>query len=154
MLWFDDKVEVLREYSDFDLTTVSFTIKCPSVIRLLQYVNGRKHKVKFSRVNVFARDQYRCMYCGNSPGTANLTYDHILPRSKGGKTEWTNIATCCGACNTKKADRTPQEAKMALKHKPTKPVVPPSNKFLVGLPTTPESWLDFLYWNVELENDN
>lgn len=154
MLWFDGKVEIVEEYSDFNLTSVSITIKCPAVVRLLQYINGRKHKVKFSRVNVFSRDKFTCQYCGVTPGTSNLTYDHVTPRSKGGKTVWENIATSCIPCNSKKADRTPQEAKMVLRTKPVKPGVSPNTKFIIGLPSTPDQWRSYLYWNQELEHDD
>lgn len=153
ILWFEGKVEIVEEYDDFDLTSVSMTIKCPSVVRLFEYVNGRKHRVKFSRVNVFSRDHYTCQYCGKQPGTSSLTYDHVLPRSKGGKTVWENIVTCCVACNSKKADRTPEQARMRLMTKPVKPESNPT-KVVIGLPKTPDSWRSYLYWNQELENDN
>lgn len=153
VLLFEEKVEVVKEYEDFDLKAVSITMKCPAVVRLLHFVNGRKQRVKFSRVNVFSRDKYSCQYCGAKPGTSNLTYDHVVPRSKGGKTVWENIVTCCVPCNSKKADRTPEQAKMRLLSKPVKPQWNPRKK-LVFLPKTPELWRDFLYWNCELENDN
>ncbi|NJL53690.1 HNH endonuclease [bacterium] len=154
VLLFEGKVEVVEEYEDFDLKAVSVTIKCPAVVRLLSFVNGRRHRVKFSRVNVFSRDQYMCQYCGSQPGTPNLTYDHVVPRSRGGKTTWENITTCCIPCNSRKADRTPAEAKMKLRSKPTKPEWSPTKKIFVGIPKTPECWRDYLYWNQELENDN
>jgi len=154
VLWFEDKVEIVSEYEDFDLTSMSITIKCPAVVRLLQYVNGSKHRIKFSRVNVFSRDKYTCLYCGVQPGTTNLTYDHVIPRSRGGKTVWDNIATACIRCNSKKSNKTPAEAKMVLRQKPAKPSSPPYTKFVVGLPSTPEQWKSWVYWNVELENDN
>lgn len=155
VLWFDDKVEILEEYNDFELTSVSFRIKCPAVVRLLDYVsNGKKNKVKFSRANVFARDSYSCQYCGNQPGTSQLTYDHVIPRSKGGKTVWENIVTCCIGCNSKKADRTPSDAKMVLRVKPSKPDWSPRTKLVIAFPKTPDCWRDYLYWNQELENDN
>jgi 5-methylcytosine-specific restriction endonuclease McrA len=154
LLWFDRKVEIVEEYSDFNLTSMSITIKCPAVVRLLDYVNGKHYRVKFSRVNVFSRDKFSCQYCGVQPGTSGLTYDHVLPRSKGGKTVWENIVTCCITCNAKKADRTPAEAKMLLRSKPEKPDSAPTSRFIVGLPTTPDQWRDYLYWNSELENDN
>lgn len=154
ILWFEDKVEVLKEYDDFELTSMSFTIKCPAVVRLLEYVSTKKHRVKFSRVNVFSRDNYECQYCGSKPGTSSLTYDHVVPRSKGGKTVWENIATCCIKCNARKADRTPEEANMKLRKKPVKPNWSPRTRLIVALPKTPDCWRDYLYWNQELENDN
>ena len=154
VLWFDGKVEIVEEYEDFNLTTVSISIKCPAVVRLLQYVGGNKNRIKFSRVNVFSRDRYTCQYCGIQPGTGNLTYDHVLPRSKGGTTIWENIVTSCVKCNSRKANRTPQEAKMVLLNKPVKPSWTPRTPILFGLPSTPGQWRDYLYWNSELENDN
>lgn len=154
ILWFEEKVEILEEYNDFELTSMAINMKCPAVVRLFEYVNGKKHRVKFSRINVFSRDNYMCQYCGAKPGTQNLTYDHVIPRSKGGKTVWDNIATCCIKCNGKKADRTPAEAKMTLRSKPTKPDWTPRQKLIVALPKTPDVWRDYLYWNQELQNDN
>lgn len=154
VLLFDEKAEVVKEYEDFDLRSVSVTIKCPAVVRLLYYVRGKRSRVKFSRANVFSRDNYTCMYCGEQPGSSNLTYDHVVPRSKGGKTVWENIVTCCVPCNSKKADRTPEQARMRLLKKPVRPKETPYNRFVLALPKTPELWRDFLYWNCELENDN
>jgi len=154
ILWFEDKVEILEEYDDFELTSVSLTIKCPAVVRLFQYVSSKKHRVKFSRINVFARDKYMCQYCGSKPGTQNLTYDHVIPRSRGGKTVWDNIVTCCIPCNSRKADRTPEEARMILRTKPSKPEWSPRTKLMLAIPKTPDCWRDYLYWNQELENDN
>lgn len=154
ILWFEEKVEILEEYDDFDLTSMTISMKCPSVIRLYEFVNGKKHRVKFSRINVFARDKYTCQYCNGRPGTSSLTYDHVIPRSRGGKTVWDNIATCCIKCNSKKADRTPAEARMTLMSKPTKPAWSPRQKLVVALPKTPDSWRSYIYWNQELESDN
>lgn len=152
-LWFDGKVEIIKEYDDFNLTSVSITIKCPAVVRLFEYVSGRKHKVKFSRVNVFTRDQFTCQYCGARPGSSSLTYDHVIPRSHGGKTVWDNIVTCCISCNSKKAARTPEQAKMKLRSKPAKPSWSP-RRMTVALPKSPDQWREFLYWNQELEHDD
>lgn len=154
VLWFDEKVEILEEYNDFELTSVSFSIKCPAVVRLLDYVSNKRNKVKFSRANVFARDAYSCQYCGVQPGSSQLTYDHVVPRSKGGKTVWENIVTCCISCNSRKADRTPVDAKMVLRVKPTKPNWSTRTKLVIAFPKTPDCWRDYLYWNQELENDN
>ncbi len=153
VMWFADKVEIVEEYEDFDLKSMSITMKCPAVVRLLSYVRGNSHKVKFSRVNVFARDQFTCQYCLTQPGTSNLTYDHVMPRSRGGKTVWENIVTCCLACNSKKADRTPEEAGMKLRKLPVKPAVRPLLKFTFNIPKTPDAWRNYLYWEQELEHD-
>lgn len=152
-LWVSDKVEIVEEYDDFDLKSVSFTMKCPAVVRLLKYVKGAHKKVKFSRINVFSRDNFACQYCLDQPGTSELTYDHVLPRSRGGKTCWTNIVTACYACNAKKANRTPAEAKMKLAKEPVKPSRR-TNQFTLRIPKTPKAWRDYLYWEQELEHED
>lgn len=152
-MWWKDKVEIVEEYDDFDLKSVSFTMKCPAVVRLLKYVKGNRHRVKFSRINVFSRDNFQCQYCGSQPGTRNLTYDHVVPKSRGGKTNWENIVTACLPCNSKKADRTPKEAKMKLRTVPAKPKERPHLRFTFNFPKTPEAWRSYLYWVQELEND-
>ncbi len=143
------KVEVLEEYTRA-IHSVSFTIKLPSVIRLLRLVKRPKTPIKFSRQNIYSRDKYRCQYCGGSFPAEELTYDHVIPKSRGGKTKWTNIVTCCVDCNRRKGGRTPQEAKMKLVREPTRPTWLPALKITIGFGQVPQSWRDYLYWNVEL----
>ena len=143
------KVEVLEEYSR-EIRSVSFTIKLPSVVRLLRLVKRPKSPVKFSRQNIYARDKYRCQYCGQKFSSEELTYDHVIPRSRGGKTEWENIVTCCVDCNRRKGGRTPSEAGMKLIKKPEKPTWIPALRITIGFREVPQSWRDYLYWNVEL----
>src|SRR5262247_1013601 len=112
-LLFLGKDEVLEEY-DHDIRSVNLIIKIPAVVRLLRAFRRHARPVKFSRVNIYARDNYRCQYCGKKASISELTYDHVVPRSQGGMTEWTNIVTCCYVCNRKKGGRTPREAGMAL----------------------------------------
>ncbi len=90
----------------------------PSIIRLKNYVKVPHRKVALSRVNIFRRDGERCVYCGT---TKNLTLDHVIPRSKGGVDSWENLVTACHSCNSKKGNRTPEEAGMPLLQKPFKP---------------------------------
>jgi 5-methylcytosine-specific restriction endonuclease McrA len=90
------------------------------VVRLRRYAR-QERKVKFSRVNVYRRDAFACQYCGAQPGAAALTLDHVLPRARGGRTEWLNIVTACTRCNAAKADRTPEQAAMPLRRRPYKP---------------------------------
>jgi 5-methylcytosine-specific restriction endonuclease McrA len=143
------KVEVIEEYGR-DIHSVSFTIKLPSVVRLLNLVKKPKSPVKFSRQNIYLRDKYRCQYCGLKHPTEELTYDHVLPKSRGGKTEWGNIVTCCIGCNRMKGGRTPKEARMHLVRKPTRPSWVPAIKITIGLKQIPQTWRDYLYWHVEL----
>jgi 5-methylcytosine-specific restriction endonuclease McrA len=152
-MWLDKKVEIVAEYAERVYDAIDdWSGKMPAVVRLLKYVNGLKHKVKFSRRNVFARDFFSCQYCGSQPGTSDLTYDHVVPRSRGGKTVWENIATCCLACNAHKADRTPKEANMRLKKQPVKPKVRPQlGQMFSSMPNTPDEWRDWLYWDGALQ---
>ena len=92
----------------------------PSVIRLKRFVRAPfRQRVAFNRKNVFRRDEHTCQYC--STRTFDLTLDHVLPRSRGGPTSWENVVACCKACNAKKRDRTPEEARMLLRRQPFAP---------------------------------
>ena len=148
-LLFLGKVEVVEEYNR-EIHSVSFTIKLPSVIRLLKLVKRPERPVRFSRQNIYLRDNYKCQYCGEQFPTEELTYDHVLPRSKGGRTEWENIVTCCIDCNKKKGGRTPEEAGMKLIRRPVRPKWIPALRITIGIRSIPDSWRDYLYWNVEL----
>lgn len=148
-LLFLEKVEVVEEYGR-EIHSVSFTIKLPSVVRLLMMVKKPKTPVKFSRQNIYARDKYKCQYCGKRFPTEELTYDHIIPKSRGGKTKWENIVTCCIQCNRKKGGRIYSEAGMKLIRKPARPTWLPALRITIGFREVPHSWRDYLYWNVEL----
>jgi 5-methylcytosine-specific restriction endonuclease McrA len=82
--------------------------------------------------------------------TEELTYDHVLPKSRGGKTEWENIVTCCIPCNRRKGGRTPEEAHMKLVRKPSRPTWIPALRITIGYRDIPHNWRDYLYWNIEL----
>jgi 5-methylcytosine-specific restriction endonuclease McrA len=144
-----DKVEVLEEYNR-EIRSVSFTLKLPSVVRLLRLVKRPKTPVKFSRQNIYARDKNTCQYCGSAHPWEDLTYDHVIPKYRGGKTEWSNIVTCCISCNRRKGGRTPAEAGMKLIRKPARPKWLPALRVTIGYKEIPRSWRDYLYWNVEL----
>ena len=144
-----EKVEVLEEYSK-EIHSVSFTIRLPSVIRLLRMVKRPKSLVKFSRQNIYARDKYHCQYCGGRFPSEDLTYDHVVPKYRGGKTEWNNIVTCCIRCNRKKGGHIPAEVGMKLIRQPFRPKWLPALKITIGFREVPQTWRDYLYWNVEL----
>lgn len=144
------KVEVLEEY-DADVRTTTFVFKVPAVVRLLRAFRRHKKPVKFSRVNIYARDKYRCQYCGVKAAIADLTYDHVVPRSQGGKTTWTNIVSACYACNSKKANRTPEQARMKLLTRPVQPVWVPAVSIRVSAKSVPAAWGDYLYWTGALD---
>ena len=122
------KVDVLETW-DEELRGPSTTMMVPAVVRLTKGAVSTKQSVRFSRMNVFTRDKFRCQYCGDKKPVRQLNYDHVVPRVKGGKTVWENIVTACYACNSKKGSRTPEAAGMKLLRKPVKPaylpVVPP-----------------------------
>jgi 5-methylcytosine-specific restriction endonuclease McrA len=146
------KVEVISVY-DREIRAVSITFRLPSVIRLLRYIKFKRRfdYVPFSRANIYARDQYTCQYCGEETPTSELTFDHVMPVAKGGRKDWENIVTCCIPCNRRKGGRTPAEADMHLIRAPRRPGSVPAIRITIGLRNAPESWRDYLYWNVELD---
>jgi 5-methylcytosine-specific restriction endonuclease McrA len=152
LMWLG-KVEVVRSYEK-DVRSVTFRVRMPAVVRLLRFVRRKQPQVSFSRRNLFARDNNSCQYCGVRRETGELTYDHVLPRSHGGKTDWTNIVTCCVECNRKKGGRTPEQANMRLTRVPKRPDrLPGTITITIGLKSAPDAWRDFLYWNVALDED-
>ena len=151
-LLFLGKVEVIEEY-DRNIQSTSLVIKIPAVVRLLAAIRRHRQPVKFSRVNIYGRDRYTCQFCGNKRPIALLTYDHVVPRSQGGKTTWTNIVTACEPCNRKKANRTPEQAGMRLLARPVQPKAMPSLVITVSKESMPDAWRDYLYWTGELDHD-
>ena len=150
-LLFTGKVEVVEEYSR-EIHSVTFSLKLPSVLRLLKYVRVKKNWIiRFSRANIYARDHHRCQYCGNVRRSDELTFDHVIPVSRGGGKSWDNIVTACIECNRKKGGRTPRQARMGLIKKPIEPRWVPSLNLTLVFRNAPDSWRDYLYWNVELE---
>ncbi len=151
-LWCQGKVEVISVY-DREVRSVSISFKLPSVIRLLRYVRIRRRfdYVPFSRANIYARDEYSCQYCGETLPATELTFDHVIPVMQGGRKDWENIVTCCIACNRRKGGRTPAEAGMHLLRRPVRPQAAPAIRITIGLRHTPDSWRDYLYWNLELD---
>lgn len=119
--------QLRREFGEFDdaiedwIHGVNFSIQAPRIIRLLDYDRIPKNTVKFNRRNVFLRDGYRCQYCDDRFTYGQLSLDHVVPRSRGGETSWTNIVTSCLDCNVRKGGRTPREARMPLVQQPVKP---------------------------------
>ncbi|MEJ2289320.1 MAG: HNH endonuclease, partial [Deinococcales bacterium] len=114
--------EVAERVEDGDkiLRSVNHAFPVPSVIRLRRFVKRPyRQRVAFNRRNLFKRDDHTCQYCGTRSN--DLTLDHVLPRSRGGPTSWTNVVACCKRCNARKRDRTPEEAGMALRRQPYAP---------------------------------
>lgn len=96
-------------------------VEVPEVIVLARYDKIPARALHYSKQHIFRRDHYCCQYCGHQFTVSNLTIDHVVPRSQGGETNWTNCVSCCTECNTRKADRTPDQAGMKLRSTPAKP---------------------------------
>lgn len=142
-----DRAKVLEEYDRWIVRSPSVQMRMPSVILLNEY---QKHngKVEFSRYNVILRDNYKCLYCGEKFEFSDLTYDHVVPRRDGGKTEWTNIVSACGPCNQKKAHH--------RKMKPRKMPYRPTYWELAGnrkkrpITVPHETWLNWVFWESDV----
>ena len=145
---FLDRVDVVSTYDQM-VHSPSFEMKLPSVVSLKLYVHQDRPPA-FTRFNLFLRDAFTCQYCG---APDDLTFDHVIPRSRGGRTTWENIVTACARCNLHKGGRTPREAAMTPMRAPSRPSThelqdngrrfPPNHLH--------SSWLDYLYWDIELE---
>jgi 5-methylcytosine-specific restriction endonuclease McrA len=156
---FDEWQELSQLKAEFEpdghdwIHTVRFAIAVPRIIRLLGYDKLPRQDVKFNRRNIYARDSNRCQYCGKRMPTTELSLDHVVPKSQGGKSSWDNIVCCCVRCNVKKGGRTPEQAHMHLITKPVKPKRSP----VINIKLADErysSWKQFLdtaYWTVELK---
>jgi 5-methylcytosine-specific restriction endonuclease McrA len=149
---FAGKVEVVEEY-DEDIRSVSVTIKMPAVVRLLRRIRGRCRPLRFSRINVMSRDKFRCQYCGRKLPMSRLSYDHVVPRCQGGRTNWENIVTACFPCNDRKGDRTPEQAGMTLLAAPIRPKSLPFLSFCVSTDNIPDAWATWLYWQGPLTEE-
>jgi len=148
---FLDRVNVVSEY-DQVVRSPTLEFRIPSVISLKEYIPLARRPA-FTRFNVFLRDSFSCQYCSDQFPTDELTFDHVVPRSRGGRTEWVNVVTACTDCNLRKGNRLPQEAHMF-------PRIPPSQPTTHGLQRNGqafppnylhESWRDYLYWDTELD---
>jgi len=155
MFNFDDWAELKPNDGEPVAGLVNGVIKIPKVIVLLTYDRMPKRTVRFSRKNIYLRDKYTCQYCGRKSSAGELNIDHIIPRSRGGRSTWDNVVCSCHECNRKKGGSTPEEAGMSLIRKPRKPRWTPYLGFQFD-PQRYKEWLPFLnfidvaYWNVEL----
>lgn len=148
---FLERVNIVSEY-EREIRSPSFRMRLPSVISLKRYVQPMRRPA-FTRFNVFLRDRFACLYCGDSPVTSELTFDHVVPRSRGGRTVWTNVVTACARCNLTKGDRLADECDMAPVPWPSEPTNHQLQRNGRSFPPNylHESWHDYLYWDSELE---
>ena len=145
---FLDWVDIIAEY-DTVVRSPSFEMRLPSVIALREFVHQDRSPA-FTRFNVFLRDGFQCVYCG---AREELTFDHVVPRSRGGRTSWENVVAACSPCNLKKGNRLPHNCGMRPRRRPETPSSYELQENGRSFPPNylHESWHDFLYWDSELE---
>lgn len=145
---FLDRVNIVAEY-EHEVSSPSFSMRLPSVVCLKSYVKPSRNPA-FTRFNVFLRDRFCCQYCG---ARDDLTFDHLLPRSRGGQTTWDNVIAACSPCNLRKGSKTLSEAGMWPAQMPFQPSVHHLHRNGRLFPPNylHESWVDYLYWDSELE---
>ena len=141
-LSFLGKVDVLEEYDEL-IRSPSVAVPLPAVVRLRRVTMFVRRAVRFSRSNVFSRDGYTCQYCGRKLSRPELSFDHVVPRTLGGKTGWDNIVTACRPCNLKKRNRTPEQAGMHLLRQPSRPTTLPIEPMSFGSRDIPKEWRDY-----------
>lgn len=148
---FRETVTVISEYDRY-VASPSCQLKLPSVLALKDYVNTDR-KPAFTRFNVFLRDNWTCQYCNDIFKTHELTFDHVIPRSRGGRTTWENIVTACQDCNTRKGNQMPDKCGMRPSFTARQPSIHELQNHGRKFPPNflHESWGDFLYWDTELE---
>lgn len=118
LLLYLDKADLLSQIKEKALRSVSTAYPYPSVIKVKKYISIPYKGVILTRHNIFKRDAYICQYCG---ANKDLTLDHLIPKSKGGKSTWTNLVTACKTCNSRKGDYNPEDVGMVLLRKPIRP---------------------------------
>ena len=145
---FLDRVNIVSEY-EATVRSPSFEMKLPSVVSLKTYIKPARYPA-FTRFNVFLRDRFECQYCGTRE---DLTFDHLIPRSRGGLTLWDNVIAACSSCNLRKANKSCRDVDMWPRQMPFRPTVQDlhNNGRLFPPNYLHDSWLDFLYWDTELE---
>jgi 5-methylcytosine-specific restriction endonuclease McrA len=141
------KVEIVTTHPDREIRTVGHSFPAPAVVRLMRAHRVGPHHIRFSRRNVYLRDRFECQYCRARFPERDLTLDHVLPRSRGGRTEWANVVACCVPCNRVKGSRTPGEAGFELLRAPRKPYWQPATAAHLGIERVPPVWEGWLSGN-------
>ncbi|MFZ8945279.1 MAG: HNH endonuclease [Paracoccaceae bacterium] len=146
---FMDRVDIVAEYDEY-VHSPSTRIRIPSVVVLKDYVKPQK-RVAFTRFNLFLRDGFLCQYCGSK---GDLTFDHVVPRASGGVTSWENVVAACSRCNLKKGSKSLRRSGMSLRRAPRQPSSEELRNSGRQFPPNylHDSWMDFLYWDSELES--
>lgn len=153
-----ERVEIVSTYKNRVVRSASVSHPMPSVVRHVKFRHMKQKAIKFSRDNIWARDRGRCAYCAMQVPRHTYTYDHVVPKSKGGKTTWENIVVACAGCNGRKRDRTPAEAGMKLRTVPVRPHSLPdefknSLRYREGMPEEWKIWFGQEYWIGEEPTD-
>lgn len=146
-LLFAGKAEVVT-HDDRMLSSPTYTMRMPSIIRMLYYIRRPRARVGLTKKNILLRDDNTCQYCGKREDRY-MTIDHIAPKSRGGPSTWENLVAACVRCNNRKNDRTPQEAGMQLLRRPREPKYIPWIR--VKRNTLPDEWHKFLFYDVSIE---
>lgn len=147
-LIFAGKAEVLHHH-DLPLRAATFSMRMPSIIRMLYYIRRPRQQVALTKKNVLLRDDYTCQYCGEK-STGPMTVDHVVPRSAGGASAWENLVCACLTCNNRKNNRTPHDAAMTLLRKPRTPKYIPWIQ--IKRHTLPGEWYKYLFlYDVSIE---
>ncbi len=145
----------VAEHGNQFIRTPAFKLLVPEVILLHGFQRVPPRTIKFNRRNIYLRDNYTCQYCGRHPRREDLTIDHIIPRSRGGRSTWENVALACLPCNVRKGCRTPEEAGMKLLTAPRRPHWLATLRHALQGPPRPiwQKFVDAAYWEVALEED-
>lgn len=143
-----DRVSIVAEYDEV-VHSPSVELRIPSVVVLKDYVKPTK-STAFTRFNLFLRDEFTCQYCGSK---GDMTFDHVVPRARGGRTIWENVVAACGPCNLSKGSKMLSQTSMHLRRAPMRPEAQDLRNKGRKFPPNHlhDSWMDFLYWDAELE---
>jgi 5-methylcytosine-specific restriction endonuclease McrA len=142
-LFFQEKIEIIKEYENMWIKSPKKSYKVPAVVRLVNFIFKYPFGVKLTRYNIFIRDMGQCQYCSKKLNKKRFTVDHVIPKSKGGESSWENLVACCHKCNSLKGDTLLGNSGLNLKNKPTQPRINPLSRTWEEIPP---QWKDFLFF--------